>query len=440
VRSREWQGVDTLHALIERIAASRRTLALIWLAYLLPRAVMLRLIPVPWSDAEWYVSRAALLADGYGYLDAAGRPTAFWPPGWPWVLSLLFRVTGPSLPAMALFNLVCALITGWLLYDLTRKLTGREAAARLALLLYAVYPNAAAYVPLGLTEVFYTLLLLAGCRLLIDQHSWPKLALAGAVFALATLVKTQTPAVVPLIFAIGLLRRADWVRALPGAAGRMALVLAVMALGVLPWTLRNHAVFDAWVPVSTNGGHTLLTGNNDSADGGYIPHDPMVEQHLATGGGEIAQDTRARQLATRWIARHPGRFLTLAPLKLYELWGSDGEAQWNYERGLSSYEANEQLIVALRIANQIYYFALLGIFAVAAAAIPLRRRRAGEPVADWWLLPYVIALYLSAIAVVFSGQSRFHFPVMPLVAMACAMLLASRSGRDEPEGPGGLPR
>ena len=61
--------------------------------------------------------------------------------------------------------------------------------------------------------------------------------------------------------------------------------------------------------------------------------------------------------------------------------------------------------------------------------IPRRRRQAGKRLAGWWLLPYAIALYLSAIAVVFSGQSRFHFPVMPLVAMSCAMLLVSHNRR-----------
>lgn len=428
-RSCGWQGAGTLQGLIERTAGSRRMLALIWLVFLLPRAAMLLLIPAPWSDAEWYVSRAVLLAEGHGYIDHAGLPTAFWPPGWSWVLSLVFRVAGPSLPAMALFNLACAAATGWLLHDLTRRITGQDAAGRLALLLYAIYPNAVAYVPLGLTEVFYTLLLIAGCRLLIDEAALPKLVLAGGVFALATLVKTQTPVIVPLVFAVALARRADRARALPGTAARMALVLAVAALGVMPWSLRNHAIFDAWVPVSTNGGHTLLTGNNDSANGGYIPHDRLVDEHLAAGGDEVARDDRARRLALRWIAEHPGRFVALAPLKLYELWGSDGEAQWNYERGLAGYAAHEPAFRALRIANQLYYYLLLAGFAAAALVIPRRRRQAGRRIAGWWLLPYGIALYLSAIAVVFSGQSRFHFPVMPLVAMSCAMLIVPRGAR-----------
>jgi len=47
--------------------------------------------------------------------------------------------------------------------------------------------------------------------------------------------------------------------------------------------------------------------------------------------------------------------------------------------------------------------------------------RQGERVIDWWLLPYGIALYPSAIPMVFSGQSRFHYPVMPFVSHGCGL-------------------
>ncbi|WP_255504531.1 hypothetical protein [Novosphingobium sp. EMRT-2] len=57
--------------------------------------------------------------------------------------------------------------------------------------------------------------------------------------------------------------------------------------------------------------------------------------------------------------------------------------------------------------------------------IELRRRaRAGLRPIDWWVLPYGIALYPSAIAMVFSGQSRFHYPVMPFVCVTAGWLLA----------------
>jgi hypothetical protein len=37
---------------------------------------------------------------------------------------------------------------------------------------------------------------------------------------------------------------------------------------------------------------------------------------------------------------------------------------------------------------------------------------------------YVVALFPTAIAVVFSGQSRFHYPAMPFVCLIAGWLVA----------------
>lgn len=379
----------------------------------------------PSSDADWYFARAAMLADGRGYLANNGLPTAYWPPGWPMALSLAFRLFGPGTLAVGLFNLACAALSGWLLLDLGRRLFGSEAGARLALFAYAVYPNAVLYVPLALTEVFYTAMLLAGCWLLVARTGPGATALAGLVFGMATLVKAQTLVVVPLVFAIALWREPDALRRLPGVAARAVLLLAAAAAVVAPWTLRNHRELGAWVAVSTNGGITLLTGNNDSAQGGFTPEDPVVRALDArTDLDELGYDAEARRLGMAWIRANPDRFAALAPRKLVRLWGPDGEGVWAYETGSPAWRAAPWAFTALRLVNQAWYVALLALFA-AAFLVQARRRLAeqGRRV-DWWLLPYGIALYPSAIAVLFSGQSRFHFPAMPFVCMAAGWLVA----------------
>jgi Gpi18-like mannosyltransferase len=188
--------------------------------------VGLRLIAIlawvePSSDAAWYFSRAAMLADGRGYLGDHGAPTAYWPPGWPLALSVLFRLTGPAIWAVGLVNLVLSCLAGWLLLDLARHVLRAEVPARLALLLWAVYPNAVLYVPLALTEVFYTTLLLALCWCLVARPGvvfWT--VVAGLVLGLATLVKAQSLVVVPLVLAIALLREGHVWQRLPGMIGK----------------------------------------------------------------------------------------------------------------------------------------------------------------------------------------------------------------------------
>jgi hypothetical protein len=102
---------------------------------------------------------------------------------------------------------------------------------------------------------------------------------------------------------------------------------------VLPWTVRNHRELGSWVAVSTNGGITLLTGNNDSARRLY-PEDPVVRALDArTDLSEQAYDAQAKALGIAWIKAHPARFALLMPMKLVRLWGPDGEGQWAYETG-----------------------------------------------------------------------------------------------------------
>lgn len=415
---------------LDRFAADRRVLPAIWAVFLGLRLLVLLIDVQPTSDAEWYVIRALSLATGQGYLDNAGAPTAFWPPGWPLALSVAFGSFGATLATLGLFNLANAALTGLLILTLGRRLFGSEAGARAALLLYAVYPNAIGYVPLGLTEVFYTALLLLGCWIVVARSSRWHLVAAGLVFGVATLVKAQTLVVVPLLFAIDWLRGRDLWRRLPRLVVDGLLVLAVAALVVLPWSARNHAQLGHWVAVSTNGGYTLLTGNHDTATGDYSPDAPVVKELMARPGlTEVTRDAEAKRLGLAWIEANPAKFLALAPRKLMRLWLPDGEAEWAYQGGAPGYPRFEMAYRAVRIANQGYYALLMLAFAAAFPAMIVRRRRDGQRWLGWWLMPWGVALYPTLICVVFSGQSRFHYPVMPFVCMAAGWLAVSLLGR-----------
>lgn len=408
---------------LERFSSDPAVLWMIWAIFLALRVAVLLIDVVPTSDAEWYYIRAANLADGKGYLDNAGAPTAFWPPGWPMALSLAFAQFGTSPVVLGLFNLACALLTGLLTLALGRRLFGSEAAARAGLLLLAIYPNAIGYVPLALTEVFYTALLMSGCWTVLTRRSRWQLVTAGLLLGFATLVKAQTMVVIPLLFAIEWLRGGALWRQAPRLLGDGLLVVAVALLVVLPWSVRNHTQLGQWVAVSTNGGYTLLTGNHDSATGDYTPDAPVVQELMARPGlDEVSRDAEAGRIALDWIRANPGKFLALAPRKLMRLWLPDGEAEWAYQGGAASYPQFETAYRAVRYANQAYYALLMIAFAVAFPVMLVKRRRDGQRPGGWWLLPYGIALYPTLICLVFSGQSRFHFPVMPFVCMSAGWL------------------
>ncbi len=417
--------LDRLSDRITRALMAPFALPVLFGVYLALRAMVIAAAVVPSSDADWYYAHGAMLAHGLGYLNGRGMPTAFWPVGWPWLLSLAFRAFGVSIWTVGAINWAASALTAWLTLDLGRRLTGSELAARCGLLLLAVYPNAILYVPLALTEVLYTAVLMGGIWLMIARPQWLATVAAGLVFGVATLVKAQTLVIIPAIALIMLYRQGDVWRRAPQVAVRTLVIFLAAALVIAPWTLRNHRELGAWVTVSTNGGITLLTGNNDSARGGYTPDDALVHSiDPLKERDEVAYDAQSRALGVGWIKAHPVRFAALAPLKVWHLWGPDGEGQWAYETGSWAFRAAPHAFLAVRAINQVWYWLLLVAFVVAPWPIVVARRKARARVVDWWLVAYVVALFPTAIAVVFSGQSRFHYPAMPFVCMIAGWLMA----------------
>jgi 4-amino-4-deoxy-L-arabinose transferase-like glycosyltransferase len=243
---------------------------------------------------------------------------------------------------------------------------------------------------------------------------------AGVVAGLATLVKAQMLLLAPLLIFILSVR--CWTQRDAIIALRNALLAsAVMVLTIAPWTLRNYQVLGAFIPVSTNGGMSLLAGNNPSMTfdlrTDYNDRDPIFQQVNFSVVDQVAADQRAREAAWRWIGENPVKFVSLMPKKLIRLWLPDGESEWNLQRGFSNYEKWHREFRTARIINQIYYFFLLAGFIFALT----RCVRLREP--QTLAIPLTI-LYFTILSLVFSGQSRYHAPLMPLIIMYAAWTVA----------------
>ena len=270
----------TCHELA-RLLDHRRFVVTCFIVFLGIRIGMLFVPTAPLSsDSAWYVHRAVTLVE-HGTYSEGGIPTAYWPVGYPAFLALIFKITGPSLSAAKIANLLLSTGTFWLLYLTTRKMYREESIARGAILLLTVYPNNAAYVPLLLTETLFTFLLLAASCLLLSNKTWTNALLAGLILGLATLVKAQTVLLTPVLAAIAFSE--NWsVKAISRAVVRACAVLCFSLIVVAPWTIRNYDVFGSFVLVSTNGGSALLYGNNSTIAGdysrSYADDDPLVKQ------------------------------------------------------------------------------------------------------------------------------------------------------------------
>jgi len=368
----------------------------------------------PIDDFSWYYARAVDLAAGGG-LTVHGLPTAYWPVGYPLLLAGLFLLTGPSLLAAKLLNVVLATGTVWLCYRIGRRLFASETAARMSMLLVAFHPNQIAYTSLTASETPFLFLMLLGCLLLLRRQRHLRHDLmAGVVFGLGCLTKPTMLFVPVVFFGLSLLSRPRWRTVARGLA-----VYSALALVILPWSVRNYRAFQRPVFIVTSGGINLLIGNNPAATGGYGDADPGTETRLAAETDEGAKDLLATTIARDWIRQHPWRSMGLIPFRFWHLYAKDVEGfYWNEL-------AAARPMLLLKVASQLYYVGLLAMFAAGVfsfyrpAGAPCRRPRMS-------ILGLGLIIYFTLVMMMMFGSSRLHFPLIPCFAWYAGVWLASR--------------
>jgi 4-amino-4-deoxy-L-arabinose transferase-like glycosyltransferase len=363
------------------------------------------------SDFVWFENRAESIASGQGYA-VNGIPTAYWPVGYPGFLGLVFRVFWPSVIFAKLINIAFYMATIVLTYILGAELFKVESASRIALCILCFYPNHIAYGSFLATEMFFVFLFLLGAVLLIRASGRIGfLILAGLSWGLATLTKPQF-IFLPLIFLVVFSNN------LKTFVKSTAVVLLALLTCIAPWMIRNHIVFGKFL-LSTNGGIVLMQGNNPYATGKHI-WDENIESLLGelhtTNGGmwdskEVAREERARQIGISYIKDHPVRTILLWPKKLFYLYRSDVDGFY-YSMGMMPdlSAAMRYLYLGLRIFAELYYFLIIALAAIGIRTILRRRIRSQR-------LGIYVILYFTTICLVFFGNARYHFPIMPWLAI-----------------------
>jgi hypothetical protein len=206
-----------------------------------------------------------------------------------------------------------------------------------------------------------------------------------------------------------------------GARGSLALVLVGFALTLAPWAARNARVHDAFVPVATQGGMTLYSGNHplDGWRFGFIPSDETTRRAEALSEPE-ASSVLIRATAQDLAAR-PGQVPRLLALKAIFFWVP---LDW-------------EIMPWPGMLNPVYLVVLLwaGWLGMAAGRDLIRDRtstaapaatRRNRFLASW---PYWLPVaYFFALALVFYGSPRFRLPVEPFLAMAAAAGLVRLAG------------
>jgi hypothetical protein len=291
------------------------------------------------SDQISYHTLAMRVHDGHGFSFAtgwwpatpAGEPTAHWSYLYVLFLALVYSVFGP-LPLAA--RLIQAVITGvlqpLLSYRIGSRLFGRRAglvsAALAAINGYFVFYSGAL-----MTESVYIVAMLWIIDICTSERRYSRASmktwfLLGLALSTAVLFRQVLLLLVPVFLGWVAWRMIANRSASPvQAAGRVAVSLAVLAVCILPWTIRNYRVFDTFVLLNTNAGFAFYWANHPIHGTHFMPllspdkpsYGELIPAELRTLN-EGAMDRALLKRGIGFVVADPVRYVRLSASRVSE--------------------------------------------------------------------------------------------------------------------------
>jgi 4-amino-4-deoxy-L-arabinose transferase-like glycosyltransferase len=373
-------------------------------------------------DALFYELTAENLASDRGFAYPYDQPSAHAPPGFPFVVSLLYRLFGTHVELGLALNVVLGAATAVLLYAIGCKAFGR-AGGLVAGVAFAALPLPILFAGVFMAETMFVFMSVAFLALaaFLPQRRWAPLVL-GAAAGLAALTKGEGALLlaVPPAMWWGAMDRREWLR-------RTALLAVAMVLTVLPWTVRNAVEMDSFVPVATNASTTLWAGHNSEANGGLTSAPPELTARVPEGieqqRREVLEAGLLRREAFDWAIRNPHKELGLIPRRLIALGESSARVipRWLNAPGDRQLGTSSRLFFGVVVAG--FDYLLLLLMLATLVLIGIRRLWRLHPVVRGALA--YLAASLVAYGVVYYGEFRLRLPMEPMMLIAVTPLLVT---------------
>jgi hypothetical protein len=147
-------------------------------------------------------------------------------------------------------------------------------------------------------------------------------AFMGLLGGIATLLNPLTAPFLAAVFASRILGQSHVLRA-------SFVVVGIWLLCIMPWTIRNAAVFHRFIPIRDNFGLELWLGNQPGCDGTTPsaainhPRDNPLQRHLLSQLGESAYMQLKLQQAVQIIRDDPSRFARMTEKRAVLYWFGD---------------------------------------------------------------------------------------------------------------------
>jgi 4-amino-4-deoxy-L-arabinose transferase-like glycosyltransferase len=322
---------------------------------------------------------------------------------------ILIASIGPGWGQL-LIDIVLSTSLIWLIYELSITLFADAAAALLAALGVALYPQFIYFAAVGLTEPLFMALFVAALL------CWYRgLFVLAAVFAVLSIL---TRPAIDLLAPVMVLYFSLFIHRLPiGAVAKQFVVYAVIYCALMaPWWIHNYRAYGVFVRLDLAAGENFYAGNNpmNKSGGGIAAVDFQREDYgYSKFTDPVARDRAAWNAGVDYIRQDPAAFLQRAVVKFVRFW-----RLWPYAENYS----NPAIIVMYLLSYAPIF--LLTLVYLALWGIPEFLRIA--PILGF-------AGYLTLVNVVFIASLRYRLPIEPFMIMFAATA-ALRLTRRWPRG------
>jgi 4-amino-4-deoxy-L-arabinose transferase-like glycosyltransferase len=365
-----------------------------------------------------------------------GAPTAYTQPLYAWFLIPIYWIFGANWWAIGFAQILVAVATAWLVFEIGRRVLGARAGAVAAAIAtlspYLVWHDVHVNREILDQLVAAALVLLT---IVVVERPRPRFAVPLGIVAGVAMLGNSRLVFVPILCALYVAWRLPRARV---AAITSALVLGGAAVAVAPWLVRNKVSVGCWA--LTTDGRAMWKANNPRtydllSSGQWIdnvgPNPPRpkgrgrltpeeANGYWVKSGGrlqfhpdECAQMRFYQDLALDWWREHPGDKGKLMALSAKLLW------QPNVLETADRNGAGGQLDVGRRFIEPAYMWVL---YVLAAAGLFFAPR--------WFVgLALLLFAYQTAAALVFVGATRYRVAWDFLLAVLAAAALVRIAAR-----------
>jgi hypothetical protein len=378
---------------------------------------------VPFQQETGNIAYSLVQGKGFGSVFRMETgPTAWLAPVYPLLVAEIFKIfgifTARGFLAAAFLNILFSSAACVPIF-FGAKRVGGVGLASLAAWLWALFPNA---IMIPFEWIWDTSL----SALLAATILWATLTLAqsdrirdwcayGMLWGLALLTNPALGALMP--FLLGWLARPGR----PVSRGfrenllrwkRVAAAAGVAVLCCAPWMIRNYTAFHRFIPLRSNLPFELWLGNNDIFDEHARNGRNLITRTEETRRyaqlGETAYMQEKWQIATSFMASHPGLELRLAGRKCAAFWTG-------MESPLKTFRETDSILVRAILLSS--FLTAIGAF---FGIVTLWRRRSAMtfPLA-------VFPLVYPCLYYVTHADLRYRHPIDPVLCLLTAIAAAS---------------